>query len=201
MVCMQGVLSVRSTHYGGNRNMSLHWSPLANAMYWSYGSQELGCSDEGQILENNSFCQVRVVSCSTKFSGGDYVPILHRLVFSFNEVLLDVISSFSCLSSAETRCGRCGETANCKALILRAMGFEVRHVTDWTDHVWVEVFSDSQQRWIHCDGGCDKNFLYERSSRKKLTYIIAFSKDEVHCTLVFNIVTCFVFFSKLMLMS
>lgn len=80
----------------------------------------------------------------------------------------------------KTRCGRCGEFANCKALILRAMGFEVRHVTDWTDHVWVEVFSDSQQRWIHCDGGkCDENFLYERWWKKKLTYIIAFSKDEV----------------------
>jgi len=80
----------------------------------------------------------------------------------------------------ETRCGRCGEFANCKALILRSMGFEVRHVTDWTDHVWVEVYSDSQQRWIHCDGGkCDDNLLYERWWGKKLNYIIAFSKEEV----------------------
>lgn len=80
----------------------------------------------------------------------------------------------------ETRCGRCGEFANCKALILRAMGFEVRHVTDWSDHVWVEVYSDSQQRWIHCDGGkCDENLLYERCWGKKLTYIIAFSKEQV----------------------
>lgn len=80
----------------------------------------------------------------------------------------------------ETRCGRCGEFANCKALILRSMGFEVRHVTDWTDHVWVEVYSDSQQRWIHCDGGkCDENLLYELGWGKKLTYIIAFSVEEV----------------------
>ncbi|XP_015772138.1 PREDICTED: peptide-N(4)-(N-acetyl-beta-glucosaminyl)asparagine amidase-like [Acropora digitifera] len=100
----------------------------------------------------------------------------------------------------KTRCGRCGEFANCKALILRAMGFEVRHVTDWTDHVWVEVFSDSQQRWIHCDGGkCDENFLYERWWKKKLTYIIAFSKDEVHCTLVFNSVHTLFFSSKYLL--
>ena len=55
MACMQGGLSVRSTHYGGNRNMSvaLDRSPLP--LQWSYGSQELGCSHEGQILENNSF--------------------------------------------------------------------------------------------------------------------------------------------------
>ena len=116
--------------------------------------------------------------------------------------MLDVISSynFGHPFSAETRCGRCGEFANCKALILRAMGFEVRHVTDWTDHVWVEVFSDSQQRWIHCDGGkCDENFLYERWWQKKLTYIIAFSKDEVHCTLVFNSVHPLFFSAKFLL--
>ena len=127
---------------------------------------------------------------------GDYLSLLWRLV------LLDVILlyNFSHPFSAETRCGRCGEFANCKALILRAMGFEVRHVTDWTDHVWVEVFSDSQQRWIHCDGGkCDENFLYERWWKKKLTYIIAFSKDEVHCTLVFNSVHTLFFSSKYLL--
>ena len=60
------------------------------------------------------------------------------------------------------------------------MGFEVRHVTDWTDHVWVEVYSDAQQRWIHCDN--DENHFYERSMGKKLTYIIAFTNEEVFCT-------------------
>ena len=66
--------------------------------------------------------------------------------------------------------------------MLRSMGFEVRHVTDWTDHVWVEVYSGAQQRWIHCDSGkCDDNLLYERSWGKKLNYIIAFSNEEVCC--------------------
>lgn len=64
--------------------------------------------------------------------------------------------------------------------MLQSLGFEVRHVTDWTDHVWVEVYSESQQRWIICDGGkCDDFLLYEQSWGKKLTYIVAFSKDEV----------------------
>jgi len=57
------------------------------------------------------------------------------------------------------------------------MGFEVRHVTDWTDHVWVEVYSDSQQRWLRGDD--DGHLNYEQSREKKLTYIIAFSKEQV----------------------
>ena len=81
----------------------------------------------------------------------------------------------SCLFP-ETRRGRCGEHANCKALILRSLGFEVRHVTDWTDHVWVEIYLDSQQRWT--PEGNDK-FLELEGYGKKLTYIVAVSIDEV----------------------
>lgn len=99
-------------------------------------------------------------------------------------ILLRKLSIEFIMSSlpAETRRGRCGEFANCKALVLRSMGFEVRHVTDWTDHVWVEVYSDAQQRWIHCDR--DENYLYERAMGKKLTYIMAFNYEEVFFTVM-----------------
>lgn len=99
-------------------------------------------------------------------------------------ILLRTLSIEFMMSSlhTETRRGRCGEFANCKALVLRSMGFEIRHVTDWTDHVWVEVYSDAQQRWIHCDR--DENYLYERAMGKKLTYIMAFNYEEVFCIVI-----------------
>jgi hypothetical protein len=55
-------------------------------------------------------------------------------------------------------------------LAVCAAGYEARHVHDWTDHVWTEIFSDSAQRWIHvdsCDAAVDSPLMYENLGYKK----------------------------------
>ncbi|KAJ3449692.1 peptide-n(4)-(n-acetyl-beta-glucosaminyl)asparagine amidase [Anaeramoeba flamelloides] len=82
----------------------------------------------------------------------------------------------------DTKCGRCGEWANTFCGIMRAMGYDTRYILDMTDHVWVEVWIESLNRWIHfdcCENISDRPFTYEQGWKKKLTYVFAFSTEEV----------------------
>ncbi|CAF0979034.1 unnamed protein product [Adineta ricciae] len=82
----------------------------------------------------------------------------------------------------ETRTGRCGEAANLFSCLCRALAFPTRYIYDTTDHVWTEVYSESERRWLHCDACenlCDSPLVYEKGWKKELSFCIAFAKDHV----------------------
>lgn len=48
--------------------------------------------------------------------------------------------------------------------------------------LYFQIWSASNKRWVHvdpCENVIDKPLIYEKGWQKKLTYIIAYSKDEV----------------------
>ena len=82
----------------------------------------------------------------------------------------------------ETRSGRCGEAANLFTCLCRALSFRTRYIHDPSDHVWTEVYSENEHRWLHCDACenlCDSPLVYEKGWKKNLTFCIAFASDHV----------------------
>ena len=81
------------------------------------------------------------------------------------------------------RTGRCGEFANAFAFLASVMGFEVRKVsTVYEDHIWVELYSEAQKRWIHydpCENQHDMPLVYELGWKKELSYVVAVQADLV----------------------
>ncbi|GFH44665.1 hypothetical protein CTEN210_01139 [Chaetoceros tenuissimus] len=82
----------------------------------------------------------------------------------------------------KTKKGRCGEYANLFGFTCRALGFQVRYILDFTDHVWTEVYSPRLGRWIMCDsceGVIDAESMYEKGWGKKLNCVLAFTTTYI----------------------
>mmetsp|Transcript_111283 Transcript_111283/g.208659 ORF Transcript_111283/g.208659 Transcript_111283/m.208659 type:complete len:540 (+) Transcript_111283:138-1757(+) len=80
--------------------------------------------------------------------------------------------------------GQCEEFSRAGHALLAALGYEVRYVLDFTDHVWIEVRipQGPSGTWIHADpseGVLDQPLMYEKGWGKKLTMIFAFTPTHV----------------------
>lgn len=81
----------------------------------------------------------------------------------------------------ETRTGRCGEWANLFGAIINAVGYKVRFVDNFEDHVWNEFYSEEEKRWIHvdsCENAFDKPLLYEQGWGRVMTFVMAYSASQ-----------------------
>ncbi|XP_017000574.1 peptide-N(4)-(N-acetyl-beta-glucosaminyl)asparagine amidase isoform X2 [Drosophila takahashii] len=81
-----------------------------------------------------------------------------------------------------SRKGRCGEYANCFTFLCRALDYDARIVHSHFDHVWTEVYSEAQMRWLHVDPSenvVDSPLMYQHGWKRHIDYVLAYSRDDV----------------------
>ncbi|KAI0221263.1 Peptide-N(4)-(N-acetyl-beta- glucosaminyl)asparagine amidase [Massospora cicadina] len=84
----------------------------------------------------------------------------------------------------KSRRGRCGEFTTGFLSLARSLGYDVRQVTDFEDHVWGEVYLPELKRWVHADpseGVLDEPLTYTLGWGKRAAIVLAFSAQFGAC--------------------
>ncbi|XP_032591400.1 peptide-N(4)-(N-acetyl-beta-glucosaminyl)asparagine amidase [Drosophila grimshawi] len=80
-----------------------------------------------------------------------------------------------------SRKGRCGEFANCFTFLCRCLDYDARLVHSHFDHVWTEVYSETQMRWLHVDPSdnvVDSPLMYQHGWKRSIDYVFGYSRDD-----------------------
>jgi len=90
------------------------------------------------------------------------------------------LALFETKANRKSVMGQCEEFSRAGHAVLGLLGYEVRYVLDFTDHVWIEVRIPQGKggEWIHADpseGVMDNPLMYETGWGKQLTMIFAFT--------------------------
>jgi hypothetical protein len=102
------------------------------------------------------------------------------------------LALFDTKNNRKSVMGQCEEFSRAGHALLALLGYEVRYVLDFTDHVWVEVRipHGKDGTWVHADpseGVLDSPLMYEKGWGKKLTMIFAFTPGKVeHVTATYT---------------
>lgn len=89
------------------------------------------------------------------------------------------------VSLLSSRKGRCGEWVNCFLLILLALindPTRIRYIWNFEDHVWVEYYSTTLERWIHldpCEAAFDEPLLYADNWGKQMSWVVGFGHNYI----------------------
>ena len=82
----------------------------------------------------------------------------------------------------ETKTGRCSEYSNIFGAILYSVGFKIRIINNFEDHVWNEFYNPEEKKWIHldsCEQAYDTPLMYEQGWGKIMTFILGLSEYEL----------------------
>lgn len=80
----------------------------------------------------------------------------------------------------ETRRGRCGEYSILMLRMLKTLGYNIRYIADWADHVWIEALVHND--WIHidpCEAAVNEPLIYQGWG-KNVTYVFSFSFNDTN---------------------